>query len=145
MSVEAVNSLTISRTIQADRQAAWEAWTRPEHVKKWSCPEPGGVRAFEADFRVGGAYTLTMEVEGKRHTAFGVYRLIDPPRRLVYTWDWREEEFRVGETVITVEFEEQDGATVVTLTHEGFPAEEAKQGHLDGWTACMAHFEALFA
>lgn len=145
MSVDAMSTLRISRTIRADRQTVWDAWTRPEHVKKWSCPAPDGVRSFDADLRVGGAYTLAMAVDGKRHTAFGEYREVDAPRRLVYTWDWREEDQRMGETLITVEFEEKGDATVVTLTHEGFPASEAKDAHEQGWTACLEHFVRLFA
>ena len=145
MSVETTNALKVTRTIKADRQRVWDAWTRPEHVEKWSCPVPGGVRAYRADLRVGGAYELAMDVEGKRHTAFGEYREVDAPRRLVYTWDWREEDQRMGETVVTVEFEERDGVTVVTLVHEGFPAEEAKKGHEQGWSACFDNFEGLFA
>jgi len=145
MSTETVSALKISRTIKADRQAVWDAWTQPEHVMKWSCPAPGGVRSFEADVRVGGTYTLAMDVDGQRHTAFGSYREVDAPSRLVYTWDWHEPEQAMGETVITVEFEEHDGATVVTLTHEGFPAEEAKVAHDQGWSACLDHFERLFS
>ena len=29
--------------------------------------------------------------------------------------------------------------------HEGFPAPEAKDGHEQGWGACLEHFLALFA
>ena len=145
MSVETTNALRVTRTIKADRQRVWDAWTRPEQVKKWSCPVPDGVRAYDADLRVGGTYELAMDVEGERHTAFGQYREIDAPRRLVYTWDWREEDQRMGETVVTVEFEEGDGVTIVTLVHEGFPAEEAKKAHEQGWSACLDNFEGLFA
>ena len=141
MSVDTMNALKISRTIRADRESVWQAWTQPEQVEKWSCPVPGGVRGFEHDLRVGGSYTLAMEVEGKAHTAFGRYREVDPPSRLVYTWDWKEAP--MGETLVTVEFEERDGATVVTLTHEGFPEAAIKESHVQGWTACLDHFEAL--
>ena len=143
MSVETMKFLKISRRIRADRQAVWDAWTRPEHVMKWSCPVPGGVREFEADFRVGGAYALAREVDGMPHTAIGRYREIDAPHRLVYTWDWREGS--IGETLVTVEFEERDGETEVTLTHEGFPTAEARDNHRQGWTGCVQNFEALFA
>ena len=145
MSVDTIKSLRITRLIKADRQAVWDAWTKPEHVKKWSCPEPGGVREIDADLRVGGAYTLTMSVDGKVHTAFGTYREVDPPNRLVYTWDWKEKDNAVGETLVTVEFEERGDATRVVLVHEGFPAAEATQGHDEGWSACLAHLETLFA
>ena len=63
---------------------------------------------------------------------------------MVYTWDWEEQENAMGETVVTVEFSEVDGGTRVDLVHEGFPVEEARAGHEEGWGACMTHFAAIF-
>lgn len=145
MSVDAASSLSLSRQIAADRQAVWDAWTEPEQMKRWACPEGGTVVDVEAELRVGGAYAIRMDVEGQRHTAVGVYREIDPPRRIVYTWDWQEEGARMGETVVTVEFHEVPGGTEVRLTHEGFSAPEARDGHEQGWQSCLNRFEALFA
>lgn len=145
MSVETTTSLRIVRTIQADRQAVWDAWTKPEHMRRWSCPAPGGVQDIQSDFRVGGSFTISMNVEDEAHTAFGTYKEIDEPNRLVYTWDWREESHAMGETLVSVEFTEKGVATEVVLVHDGFPAVEAKSGHEEGWGACLAHFEALFA
>ena len=144
MSVDTTSSIRMTRLIQADRQAVWDAWTQPELMKQWSCPEPGGVQDIESDFRVGGSYTISMRVEGNGHTAIGTYKEIDAPNRLVYTWDWQEEDNRMGETLVTVEFAARGDATEVVLLHEGFPAVEAKDGHEQGWSACLAHFEALF-
>ena len=145
MSVDTTSAVRMTRTIKADRQRVWDAWTRPEHMKKWACPVPNGVDGVTSDFRVGGSYVLSMHVDGKAHTAFGTYKEIDEPKRLVYTWDWKEEEHRMGETVVTVEFNEKGNATEVVLLHEGFPAAEAKDGHEQGWGACLEHFMALFA
>jgi uncharacterized protein YndB with AHSA1/START domain len=145
MNTETVTALRLSRVIRADRQAVWNAWTRPEEMKKWSCPAPGGVQSITADFRVGGSFDLVMEVDGVRHHAFGTYREIDAPHRLVYTWDWKEEENAMGETVVTVEFREVEGGTEVVLVHDGFPVAEARDGHEEGWGLCLAHFEGLFA
>lgn len=145
MSVETMNSLRLARTIQAERQEVWNAWTQPEHMKRWSCPAEGGVQDIASDFRVGGDFTITMEVDGQTHTAFGTYREIDEPHRLVYTWDWKEESHAMGATVVTVSFVEQGDATEVELVHEGFPAAEARDGHNEGWGACLMHLEALFA
>jgi len=144
MNVETVNSLRITRMIRADRQRVWDAWTKPDQMKRWACPQPGGVQDVESDFRVGGAYTLRMRVEENEYTAFGTYREIDEPSRLVYTWDWREPDHATGETVVTVEFVEKDGGTEVVLVHEGFRTPEHAQAHTEGWGACVAHLEALF-
>ena len=145
MSVDTIDSLRIPRLIQADRQAVWNAWTQPEQMKQWSCPQPGGVQEVTSDFRVGGSFTIKMRVEGKEYTAFGTYREIDEPSRVVYTWDWKEEEHRVGETLVTVKFEASGGATEIVLLHDGFPAAAAKEGHAQGWGACLSHLEAFFA
>jgi uncharacterized protein YndB with AHSA1/START domain len=145
MSVETTDSLRLTRTIRADRQAVWDAWTQPEHIMKWGCPVPDGMAKSEVDLRVGGAFVLMMRIEGNTHTAVGTYREVDEPSRLVYTWDWKEEGMRMGDTLVSVEFNEVDGGTEIVLLHEGFPAPEAKAGHMEGWTACLAHVEGLFA
>ena len=49
MSVETMNELRMTRTIKADQQAVWDAWTQPQHMKKWSCPDPTGAIEVEAD------------------------------------------------------------------------------------------------
>ena len=145
MSVDTINSLRITRLIQANQQDVWNAWTQPEQMRQWSCPAPSGVQNVESDFRVGGAFTIAMRVEDTDYTAIGTYKEIDAPNRLVYTWDWKEEENRIGETLVTVEFEARGDETEVVLLHSGFPAVEAKESHEQGWGACIAHFEALFA
>ena len=81
----------------------------------------------------GSEGVITMRVEGADYTAIGTYKEIDAPSRLVYTWDWKEEDHSVGETLVTVEFEAHGDATEIVLLHEGFPAVEAKEGHEQGW------------
>ena len=82
--------------------------------------------------------------EGQTHTAVGTYREISPPTRLVYTWDWVEEEYQVGETLVTVEFKDLGGSTEVVLRHERFPAAEATAAHEEGWTSCLTRLEDVF-
>jgi len=146
MAVDTTDSLRMTRVIRAPRQAVWDAITQPEHMQRWMCPAPNGVESCSADLRVGGAYEVRMAVEGKRHTAFGTYREIDEPSRLVYTWDWRDSEMPpMGDTIVTIELTEVDGGTELVLVHEGFPAPEAKDGHEQGWGACLMHLEGMFA
>ena len=146
MSTKTGTSLRVSRIVAAPAQRAFEAWTRPEHVRRWSCPEDARVAEADIDLTVGGRYRIRMAgSEDETYTAYGVYREIDAPRRLVYTWDWEEEAYRVGETIVTVEFNDLGDSTEIVVTHEGFPAPEATEGHLSGWTGCLNQYEALFA
>ena len=129
----------LSRVIPADRERVFEAWTRPEHLKRWSCPEGAEVEEAEVDLVVGGRYRICMRVsEDSTVTAQGVYRHIEPPHRLSYTWDWQEEPHRMGlETLVTVEFKDLGAATEVILRHEGFPDAENTDGHRVGWQSCL--------
>jgi len=147
MNTSTATSLRMTRLIAAAPERVFEAWTRPEHMRRWSCPEGYGLEEVRSDVRVGGAFRLQMRSpEDLTHTAYGTYRVVDPPRKLVYTWDWEEEDQRMGETLVTVEFNDApDGGTEVVLTHEGFPVEEARTGHEDGWASCLNKLEALCA
>lgn len=144
MSTKADTSLRLSREIAADPATVFRAWTEPEQMKRWACPEGMTVAEVRVDLRVGGRYRIRMEgSEGKAYTAVGAYRVVERPDRLVYTWDWEEES--IGETLVTVEFEERGGSTMVVLTHELFPSAEQKNGHEEGWTSCLNRLERLFA
>jgi uncharacterized protein YndB with AHSA1/START domain len=147
MSTSTSTSLRITRTIAAPPERVFEAWTRPEHQRRWACPEGYSLEDVVTDLRVGGSFLLAMRSpEGVRHTAVGTYRVVEPPRKLVYTWDWEEDDQRVGETVVTVLFNEgPGGSTEVFLTHEGFPAEEAKVGHEEGWGSCLNKLQGMYA
>lgn len=138
-------SLSITRVIAAPRADVFRAWTDPEEMRKWSCPEGAEVDALSVDLRVGGAYRIGMKGEdGSRYTAFGTYREIDAPARLVYTWDWEEPDHAVGETIVTVTFTDLGESTEVVLVHELFPAPEAVEGHRQGWESAIGRFVALF-
>lgn len=145
MTVQADHSVTLDRTIHASPEDVFDAWTNPEHVRRWACPEGATIDDAEVDLRVGGRFHIRMRgPEGETYTAFGTYRDVQPPRRLVYTWDWEEKEHQVGETLVEVEFKGQgDGRTRVVLTHSGFPSREAADGHEQGWASCWDKLSKL--
>jgi uncharacterized protein YndB with AHSA1/START domain len=150
MSVQAVTSLRLTRVVKADPARVFRAWTDPEQLVEWACPEGLSVENAEVDLRVGGRYRIVMRApDGAVHTAAGVYREIERPGRLVYTWTWEgtvDEGMRIGETVVTVEFRGRgDGTSDVVLMHEGFPGAEARDNHEAGWTSCVNRLEMLLA
>ncbi len=145
MSTSTSTSLKVARVIKANPDTVFRAWTEPEQLKQWSAPESVNVQTAEVDLTVGGRYLIHMKsAEGVEYHAVGVYREIDPPRRLSYTWRWEEEEHDVGETLVTVEFNDLGGSTEVVITHEQFPSADAKSGHEQGWTSCLNRLEAMF-
>jgi uncharacterized protein YndB with AHSA1/START domain len=135
----------VRRVIRAPRQRVFDAWTKPEELKRWHAPGPMTVSLAEIDLRVGGAYRIHMVApSGEEHRVVGTYREVDPPRRLTYSWQW-ETGTDAGVSTVTIDFVERGGETEVVLRHEGLAREEARTSHLQGWTAITDKLAAHFA
>lgn len=147
MSPDTTTSLRMTRLVPADPGAVFAAWTELERMKRWMCPEGGVVAEAEADPSVGGRYRIVMRFEDAEHVATGTYRVVEPPRRLAFTWGWEGEDASVGpgESLVTVEFHDREGATEVELVHERLPSAESRDSHEEGWTSSLTRLEALFA
>ena len=130
-------ALGVRRTIAPPRQRVFEAWTTPTELKRWAGPGPLVTPLAEVDLLVGGHYRIHMrEPNGSEHRVSGVYREVDPPQRLVYTWSW-ENDPEMVESLVTVEFHERGDATEVVLRHEGFRTKESRDRHETGWGGCL--------
>ena len=119
--------LVVTRIFDAPPRIVFEAWTKPELMKRWWAPKSIGVPLLscEMDVRTGGSYRLEFGHEGAESMAFvGRYLEVVPASRLV----WTNEEGEDG-AVTTVAFEERDGRTLLTV-HELYPSKEALEaGH----------------
>ena len=74
MSTQTATSVRITRIINAPQADVFKAWTQPDLLRQWSCPEGVTLDACEVDLRVGGAYLLSMNTPENVYTAFGTYR-----------------------------------------------------------------------
>ncbi len=139
-----LNSLTVRRIIPAPQALVFDAWTNPEQLKRWSAPGDLVNPLVEVDLRAGGRYRIDMLApDGREHRVTGVYRLVDPPRRLVYTWFW-ETNPSLGEMLISVDFHDHGAETEVVLEHSLLPSPEAATNHERGWAGCLLKLERLF-
>lgn len=134
-------TLAISRIIPAAPARVFEAWTSPEKLRQWW--GPAGVECSDAavDLRVGGRYHLDNALpDGRVLRISGVFEAIEPPSRLVYSWQLGE-----GGAVerVTVRFCERDGGTEVTIEHERIATEAARDEHQRGWGGCLDGLVAL--
>jgi uncharacterized protein YndB with AHSA1/START domain len=138
----------LTRVFAAPSRLVFEAWTRPEHVRRWYGCSEATLTACEIDLRVGGSWRYAMRgPDGTSHTMTGVYREIDPPRRLVYTERYVTEGFTSNEALVTVLFAEHDGMTTLTSTVLHGSKEDC-EGHLGsgmerGAAAVYDRLEAL--
>ena len=112
--------LVVTRTFDGPARIVFEAWTRPELLKRWWAPKSTGMTLLscEADVRVGGRYRLEFEPDAMAF--FGTYLEVTPHSRLV----WTNDEGGEGGPVTTVTFEENRGKTLLVM-HELYSSKEA--------------------
>jgi uncharacterized protein YndB with AHSA1/START domain len=154
--------LVIERVFDAPRELVWKAWTDPEMAMRWWGPEGFTAPVCRMDVRVGGTCFMAMQSpdfnNGKPIYSTGTYKEIDPPKRLVMTDSFADQDGNVVqashydmgedfplELLIVVTFEDLGGGkTKMTLRHEGMPAEtQADAGQ--GWSTQFDKLEKLLA
>jgi uncharacterized protein YndB with AHSA1/START domain len=110
----------IARAFNGPARIVFDAWTRPELVRRWWAPRSRGVSVVgcDASVRAGGHYRYVLRLPNGHQFAFsGTYTEVTPPTRLVYTQIY--EPAAAGATpddvaiTITVTFDERDGKTYV--------------------------------
>jgi uncharacterized protein YndB with AHSA1/START domain len=133
--------LVVTRTFNGPAHIVFEAWTKPELLKRWWAPKSTGVSLLscEADVRTGGTYRFEFGHDAsKRMAFFGRYIEVAPHSRLVWTNDESDDG-----AVTTVTFEEKGGKTLLVL-HELYPSKEALDGAIAGMEGGMPEtFEQL--
>jgi uncharacterized protein YndB with AHSA1/START domain len=109
--------IVITRVFDAPRSLVFDAFTRPELVKRWLLgPEGWSMPVCEIDLRVGGKYRYVWRhAKGHEMGMGGVFREIVPPERIVATEKF-DDAWYPGEAVDTTVFTEQGGKTTITLT-----------------------------
>ena len=114
--------LVITRTFDGPARIVFEAWTKPELLKRWWVPKSMGMTLLscEVDARVGGTYRLVFDHSPEPAAFCGTYIEVKPYSRLA----WTNEESGEGGPVTTVTFEEKGGKTLVVL-RETYPSKEA--------------------
>jgi uncharacterized protein YndB with AHSA1/START domain len=136
------DAVRIERTFRAPAQEVFEAWTSAEVLRRWWHAEHDWeTTEAEVDLRVGGAIRLTMRdpVGGVEHGGGGEYTLIDPPRRLAFTWTWDKDPST--RQLVEVEFVDHGDRTTVVLTNSGVPERE-REDHREGWSNSFDNLEA---
>jgi uncharacterized protein YndB with AHSA1/START domain len=115
--------LVVTRLFNGPRRIVFEAWTRPELLKRWWAPTSFGVSfvSCEADVRTGGTYRFVFSHPSSEQPMafFGRYLEVTPHSRLV----WTNDESKDG-AVTTVTFEERGRDTRVVV-HDLYSSKQA--------------------
>jgi uncharacterized protein YndB with AHSA1/START domain len=108
--------IAMTRVFNAPARLVFDAWTKPELIKRWLGVRAGWtMEVCEVDLKVGGTYRFVWRSPDMTMGMGGAYREIVPPVRLVSTEKF-DEAWYEGEALDTIVLVEQDGKTTVTTT-----------------------------
>jgi len=129
--------LVIKQFIKGKRERVYQAWLKPELAVQWFSPENLKPISFRTDAKVGGSYIHVMTgPEGNNLTTFGEYIELVENKRLVFTWGGDIN--GPQESIVTVELEDHEGGTLVTLSQCKLPA-DLVESHVSGWESALVH------
>jgi uncharacterized protein YndB with AHSA1/START domain len=143
--VAGATGIKIIRLIPSPRETVFKAWTDPAELKRWWAPPGFTTPLAEVDLRVGGAYRIAMKPpDGEVLYVGGVYREVNPPSKLVFTWAWDEDGVPGHESLVTVEFIDRANATEVVFTHDRLKDADSRDRHAEGWAGIFDSLEKFF-
>jgi uncharacterized protein YndB with AHSA1/START domain len=135
------HTLRLERLVAAPPETLFALWTDPAQLPRWWGPDGYACRIREFDLRVGGRWRIELErPDGTRGATSGVFRVIDPPLRLSFTWAWDDPTGARGhESDVAVSFEPAPGGTRLVLVHQRFESALTRDNHRRGWTNSLEH------
>lgn len=134
------NAVRLERLLPAPIADVFAAWTDPELMAQWLAPT--GYAEVEADVRVGGQFRVTMIAGDFRLVHTGKYLVVDPPRRLSFTW--RSPYTGPDASQVDVILTARGSATRLVLLHDRLP-DQTRASHEGGWTTILERLAALLA
>jgi uncharacterized protein YndB with AHSA1/START domain len=117
---ESTRTAVVTRVMELPARLLFEAYTKPEHVKRWFGPPGYPLTLCEMDFRPGGKFRFAMTgPEGVQHTPFGgTYLEIVKNERIAYD--------NAFETLMPGMPEALLGRMVVTVTFDALEANKTR-------------------
>src|SRR5687768_16510265 len=112
------HEIAMTRAFDAPRKLVFDAFTKPELIKRWLLGPPGwSMPVCEVDLKVGGMYRYVWRKDDDRTEMGigGVYREIAAPERIVHTERF-DDPWYPGEALVTTVFAEKGARTTVTQT-----------------------------
>lgn len=118
--------------IDAPATRVWAALTTGEDTNQY------WARYVQSDWKQGSRVEF-LKPDKSKVSHDGEILEIDPPRRLVMTFDVSGEGSKEPPSRVTYELSEESGATKLTVTHEDFPPDsQILQGISKGWPEILS-------
>ena len=142
--------LVLERVIDVPRDLVWEAWTRPEHVRRWFAPLPWTTVDCEIDLRPGGIFrTVMRSPEGEDFPNVGCFLDVVENERLVFTDalmpGYRPSAEPFFTAILTLEAAGTGTRYIARAMHKNDAdrARHEEMGFHEGWGECLDQLVAL--
>jgi uncharacterized protein YndB with AHSA1/START domain len=130
------NKLVITRIFEGPPARVFDAWLTRKEWQSWIGPEGVDCDVSLLEPHVGGRYRLEMRMTGGgRIVVAGIFKVIDRPRTLSFTWGAEGDPSR--QSFITLNFTELEGKTELTLRQEGLGTASNRDEHERGWNSTL--------
>jgi uncharacterized protein YndB with AHSA1/START domain len=111
-------TLEITRLFDALPARVFDAWLNREEWQSWIGPEGINCEVPLLEPRIGGRYRIAMRLsDGREVPVAGIFKIIDAPRTLAFTWGWENDPTR--QSLITLTFREKAGKTETITPGDG--------------------------
>lgn len=127
---------TLEQTYAAPAERVYAYFTDPGLLVSWFCPNPDLPTTAELDVQPGGGW----RVEMGDWVVGGSYVEVEPPSRLVFTFDWEDDDETA--TTVTVQITPEVDTTRLVLEHEEYANDSA---HEEGWLLTLARLDRLLS
>jgi uncharacterized protein YndB with AHSA1/START domain len=108
--------IVLRRVFQAPRPLVFRALTEPDLLRRWFGARGWQLVGCEVDLRVGGRWRFVSHGPGGAELGHGgVYRVVEPPERLVHTELFDGQSYP-GESLVSHRLTELSGDTTLTTT-----------------------------
>ena len=138
--------LQLRSVLSAAPERVYAALTDPDTLMVWWGPRGFSAPTAEVDLRLGGRYRITMQPpEGAAFHLSGVFRQIEPPSHLSYTFVWEEPDPDDRETVVTLSLRDLGNSTELVMKQGPFATPARRALHQQGWSESLEKLELLMA
>jgi uncharacterized protein YndB with AHSA1/START domain len=149
MRLDADNNVAeIRRRFDATPAIVFAAFADPLLVRRWLRPGPEvGLDVLAYDFRPGGAYRFAYQNPGAgvMHVS-GVFELIEPPSRIVFSWNIEPPDEHAGvRSEVRVSIRQDDAGSEVIVQHAKLARPGASARHRDGWRGALEGLAEVLA
>lgn len=123
--------------IKAPVEKVFAALNDPAQLPQWwGQADLYQTTSLNADLREGGAWqTAGKGADGSEFTVGGIYKVVQPPHRIDFTW---KPTWEVFETLVSYNLQAIEGGTRLTLRHTGFGDQAGScDSHATGWTRVL--------